>query len=149
MNEVVAPAVTVTRLGSSSPDRTTAAADDDDWLERVSAAAAVGTSRSSIIGRDDDDGGGSRPARLAVLVPFREDEDGTRGPQLTRFLRRLRDVFRGVAPVGTDDSQKQRIVRGDARSVIRVDRQPLGVLERDAFAREFGFQCLHFGFFGL
>ena len=43
MNEVVAPAVTVTRLGSSSPDRTTAADDDDDWLERVSAAAAVGT----------------------------------------------------------------------------------------------------------
>ena len=49
-------------------------------------------------------------------------------------------TLRGDAPVGTDDSQKQRIVRGDARCVIRVDRQALGVLERDAFAREFGFQ---------
>ena len=117
MNEVVAPAVTFTRLGSSSPDRTTAA-DDDDWLERVSAAAAVGTSRSSIIGRDDDDGGGSRPARLAVLVPFREDEDGTRGPQLTRLLRRLRDVFRGVAPVAVcvaeQSSDGRRFNRGHA-----------------------------------
>jgi len=117
MNEAAAPAVTVTRLGSSSPDRTTAD-DDDDWLERVSAAAAVGTSRSSIVGRDDDDDGGSRPARLAVLVPFREDEDGTRGPQLTRLLRRLRDVFRGVAPVAVcvaeQSSDGRRFNRGHA-----------------------------------
>ena len=115
MNEVVG-AVTVTRLGSSSPDRTTADDDDDEWLERVSAAAAVGTSRSSIV--DDDDDGGSLPARLAVLVPFREDEDGTRGPQLTRLLRRLRDVFRGVAPVAVcvaeQTSDGRRFNRGQA-----------------------------------
>ena len=114
MNEVVG-AVTVTRLGSPAPDRTTAA--DDDWFERVSAAAAVGTSRSSIVDRDDD-GGGPLPARLAVLVPFREDEDGTRGPQLTRLLRRLRDVFRGVAPVAVcvaeQSSDGRRFNRGHA-----------------------------------
>ena len=114
MNEVVG-AVTVTRLGSPAPDRTTAA--DDDWFERVSAAAAVGTSRSSIVDRDDD-GGGPLPARLAVLVPFREDEDGTRGPQLTRVLRRLRDVFRGVAPVAVcvaeQSSDGRRFNRGHA-----------------------------------
>ena len=113
MNEVVG-AVTVTRLGSS-PRPTTAA--DDDWFERVSAAAAVGTSRSSIVDRDDD-GGGPLPARLAVLVPFREDEDGTRGPQLTRLLRRLRDVFRGVAPVAVcvaeQSSDGRRFNRGHA-----------------------------------
>ena len=114
MNEVVG-AVTVTRLGSSSPDAATAA--DDDWFERVSAAAAVGTSRSSIVDRDDD-GGGPLPARLVVLVPFREDEDGTRGPQLTRLLRRLRDVFRGVAPVAVcvaeQSSDGRRFNRGHA-----------------------------------
>ena len=110
MNEVVG-AVTVTRLGSSSPDRTTADDDDDEWLERVSAAAAVGTSRSSIVDDDDDDGG-SLPARLAVLVPFREDEDGTRGPQLTRLLRRLRDVFRGVAPVAVCVAEQSSDGRG-------------------------------------
>ena len=107
MREDVA-GVTVTRLGSSSP------ADDEEdletWRARVEEAAAsgaVGTSDGSVEGP---------PARLAVLVPFREDEDGTRGPQLDALLRRLRLVFRGVAPVvmcvATQSHDGRRFNRG-------------------------------------
>jgi hypothetical protein len=107
MREEVA-GVTVTRLGSSSP------ADDEEdletWRARVEEAAAsgaVGTSDGSVEGP---------PARLAILVPFREDEDGTRGPQLDALLRRLRLVFRGVAPVvmcvATQSHDGRRFNRG-------------------------------------
>ena len=106
MREDVA-GVTVTRLGSSSPADNEA--DLETWRARVEAAAAGGVGTS-----DGSDEG--PPARLAILVPFREDEDGTRGPQLDALLRRIRSVFRGVAPVvmcvATQSDDGRRFNRG-------------------------------------